>query len=76
MYQTIVTEIRGKAGIITLSREERRNAISPAMVVELFDALKKYDTDQNILVIVLTGAGSKAFCAGADFGEAVSATAS
>jgi enoyl-CoA hydratase/carnithine racemase len=46
------------------------------MVAELFDALKKYDTDQNILVIVLTGAGSKAFCAGADFGEAMSPTAS
>jgi enoyl-CoA hydratase/carnithine racemase len=76
MYQTIVTEIRGKAGIITLSREERRNAISPTMVVELFDALKKYDDDPNILAIVLTGAGSKAFCAGADFGEAVSTTAS
>jgi enoyl-CoA hydratase/carnithine racemase len=76
MYQTIVTEIRGKAGIITLSREERRNAISPTMVVELFDALKKYDDDPNVLAIVLTGAGSKAFCAGADFGEAISATAS
>lgn len=76
MYQTIVTEIRGKVGIITLSREERRNAISPTMVVELFDALKKYDDDPNVLAIVLTGAGSKAFCAGADFGEAISATAS
>jgi enoyl-CoA hydratase/carnithine racemase len=76
MYQTIVTETKGKAGIITLSREERRNAISPTMVVELFDALKKYDDDPNVLAIVLTGAGSKAFCAGADFGEAISATAS
>jgi len=76
MYQTIVTETEGKAGIITLSREERRNAISPTMVVELFDALKEYDDDPNIIAIVLTGAGSKAFCAGADFGEAVSATAS
>jgi enoyl-CoA hydratase/carnithine racemase len=76
MYQTIVTETRDKAGIITLSREERRNAISPTMVVELSDALKKHDDDRNILVIVLTGAGSKVFCAGADFGEAVSATAS
>jgi len=76
MYQTIVTEIKGKAGTITLSREERRNAISPTMTIELLDALKKYDEDRNILVIVLTGAGSRAFCAGADFGEAMSATAS
>ena len=76
MYQTIVTETRDKTGIITLSREERRNAISPTMLVELLDALKKYDDDRNIVVIVLTGAGSKAFCAGADFGEAMSPTAS
>ena len=75
MYQTIVTETRDKAGIVTLSREQRRNAISPTMTIELLDALKKYDDDGKIVVIVLTGAGSKVFCAGADFGEAVSATA-
>ena len=76
MYQTIVTETKGRAVTITLSREERRNAMSPAMVVELLDALQKHDDDPNILVIVLTGAGSKAFCAGADFSEAMGATAS
>ena len=76
MYQTIATETKGKAGIITLSREERRNAISPTMLVELLDALKKYDDEPNVLAIVLTGAGSKAFCAGADFGETMSPTAS
>jgi enoyl-CoA hydratase len=76
MYQTIMTEIEGKAGTITLSREERRNAISPTMTIELLDALKKYDEDRNVLAVVLTGAGSKAFCAGADFGEAMSPAAS
>jgi enoyl-CoA hydratase/carnithine racemase len=76
MYQTIATETKGKAAIITLSREERRNAISPAMTTELLQALKKHDDDANILVTVLTGAGNKAFCAGADFGEAMSGTAS
>jgi enoyl-CoA hydratase len=76
MYETIATETKGKVGIITLSREERRNAISPTMILELFDALNKYDDEPNVLAIVLTGAGSKAFCAGADFGEAMSATAS
>ncbi len=76
MYQTIVTETKGKTGTITLSREERRNAISPTMLVELLDALNKYDDERKITVIVLTGAGSKAFCAGADFGEAMSPSAS
>ena len=76
MYQTIVSAIKDKAAIITLSREERRNAISPTMVIELLDALSKCDDDPGISVIVLTGAGSKVFCAGADFGEAMSAGAS
>ena len=76
MYQTIITETKDRAGVITLSREERKNAVSPTMVMELLDALKKYDDAPNILVIVLTGAGSRVFCAGADFGEAMSPTAS
>ena len=76
MYQTITADTKGKAAIITLSREERRNAISPTMIIELFEAMKRYDNDPNIIVMVLTGAGSKAFCAGADFGEAMSGTAS
>ena len=76
MYQTITTEIKDKVATITLSREERRNAISPTMMTELLDAFKKYDDDPNVLAIVLTGAGSKVFCAGADFAESMGATTS
>ena len=76
MYETIATQEKDNIGTITLSREERRNAISPTMTIELLNALSKYDDDTNILAVVLTGAGSKVFCAGADFGEAMSATAS
>lgn len=76
MYQTIATETRGRAATIILSREERRNAISPTMIVELLDVLKKCDDDPDVVAIVLTGAGSKVFCAGADLTEAMSATAS
>lgn len=76
MYQAIATEEKDRVGTITLSREERRNAISPTMLLELFDALRKYDDDAGVLAIVLTGAGSKAFCAGADLSESMSTTAS
>lgn len=76
MYQTIIAEVKDKVATITLSREERRNAISPLMTMELLDALTKYDDEPNVLVVVLTGAGDKAFCAGADLGESVSAAAS
>ncbi len=76
MYQTITAEEKGKVATITLSREERRNAISPTMVTELVDSIRKYDDDPNVLAIILTGAGNKVFCAGADFAESVGTTAS
>ncbi|MBM4446689.1 MAG: crotonase [Chloroflexi bacterium] len=76
MYQTITTEVKDKVTTITLSREERRNAISPTMMTELLDAFKKYDDDPAVVAIVLTGAGSKVFCAGADFAESMGATTS
>lgn len=76
MYQTITTAVKDKVATITLSREERRNAISPTMMAELLDAFKQYDDDPSAVVIVLTGAGNKVFCAGADFAESMGATTS
>jgi len=76
MYQTITAEVKDKIATITLSREERRNTISPTMMTELLDAFKKYDDDPSVIAVVLTGAGSKVFCAGADFAESMGATTS
>lgn len=76
MYQTITTEVENKIARVTLSREERRNALSGVMIAELLDIFKKYDDDPEVLAIVLTGAGDKVFCAGADLGESVSAPVS
>ena len=76
MYQAITAEIKDKVGRITLNREDKRNAISPTMMNELLDVFKKHDEDKNVVVIVLTGAGSKVFCSGADIGESVAAGAS
>ena len=76
MYKAITAAVKDRVGRITLSREEKRNAISPTMMNELLDAFKKYDEDQNIVVIVLTGAGGKVFCSGADIGESIAAGAS
>ncbi len=76
MYQAITVEAKDKVGRITLSREEKRNAISPTMMNELLDAFKRYDDDPNVVAIVLTGAGEKAFCSGADIGESLAAGAS
>lgn len=51
---------------ITLNRPERRNAISPEMLVRLRDAWRDFRDDDDARVAILTGAGDKAFCAGAD----------
>jgi len=76
MYQTIVAETKDKVGRITLSREDKRNSISPTMMNELLDAFKSYNEDPKVVAIVLTGAGSKVFCSGADIGESIAAGAS
>lgn len=67
MYETILCEKKdGNQGWITLNRPERRNSISPKMTLELLDAFRKFDEDDQIKVVVLTGSGDKAFCAGGD----------
>lgn len=76
MYQTITTDVKDKVATITLSREDKRNAISPTMMSELLDVFRKYDDDPSVQAVVLTGAGNKVFCAGADFGESMGTTGS
>lgn len=51
---------------LTIHREARRNAISPGVLAGLIEALTRANADREVRAIVLTGAGDKAFCAGAD----------
>ena len=60
----ILTERRGSALWITINREERRNAMNKAVLAGIHDAIATLDP--AIRAVVLTGAGRKAFCAGAD----------
>ncbi|MGD9571647.1 MAG: enoyl-CoA hydratase/isomerase family protein [Thermoleophilia bacterium] len=62
-------ERRGAVAVVTLDRPEALNALSPAMLSELEDVLRRVDDDAGARAIVLTGAGGKAFCAGADIGH-------
>jgi enoyl-CoA hydratase/carnithine racemase len=69
-------EIRFEVGrgvaTITIDRPHRRNALAAAHMATLLALLRQADADPEIRVLVLTGAGEKAFCAGADLsGEAV-----
>jgi crotonobetainyl-CoA hydratase len=61
-----LSEIRDGVMVITLNRPEARNAVNEEMCLLVGDALTQADQDPAVRVVVLTGAGDKAFCAGAD----------
>jgi enoyl-CoA hydratase len=67
-YQNIVVETKGKVGIIRLNRPQVLNALSSALLQELFEAVAAFEQDAGISCIVLTGS-EKAFAAGADIKE-------
>lgn len=66
-YQTILYQVAENVGTITLNRPETRNAISPLMINEIIHALERARADDEVRVIVVTGAG-KGFSAGGDLG--------
>src|SRR5512132_3532045 len=59
-------ERRGAAGVLTINRPERRNAVDPETADLLLDADRGCEGDDDARVLILTGAGEAAFCAGAD----------
>jgi enoyl-CoA hydratase len=72
-YENILTEIRGRVGIITLHRPQALNALNSALIGELNAVLNQYEADETIGAIVITGS-EKAFAAGADIKEMQSKT--
>ncbi len=68
-YQYILVDRDQNVGIVTLNRPKELNALKIDLVHELADALEEFDRDDSIRCIVLTGAGEKAFAAGADIKE-------
>ena len=61
-------DVHAHVATITIDREERRNALSWEVIRELRAAVAEAKADDDVRVVVLTGAGEKAFCAGADLG--------
>ena len=61
-----LVERRGNVMIITINRPEARNAINGAVSTVVGNAIEEAEADPEVRVIVLTGAGDKSFCAGAD----------
>jgi enoyl-CoA hydratase len=65
----VLCERRVAVAVVTLNREEKRNAVNGAMSRQLSATLRELDEDGDIRAIVITGAGQIAFCAGADMNE-------
>lgn len=66
MYDEIRYESHGAVRLLTIDRPERMNAIGPVTSREMVDAFGRFRDDPEALVLVITGAGDDAFCAGAD----------
>jgi len=65
-YEALLYVVHDGVATITINRPERRNALSWTVMSELRSAFEEAKADHEVRVVVLTGAGDKAFCAGAD----------
>ncbi len=68
-YENILVEQRGAVTLVTLNRPQALNALNSSVLEELIDAFAKFEADASQGCAVLTGAGAKAFAAGADIKE-------
>ncbi|MBW8060185.1 MAG: enoyl-CoA hydratase/isomerase family protein [Solirubrobacterales bacterium] len=67
-YEVVKYEVADGVATVTLNNPEKRNMLSGQMLAELLDAMKTARDSEEVRAVVLTGAGDKAFCAGADLG--------
>jgi enoyl-CoA hydratase len=67
----LIYEKRNGIAYLTLNRPEARNAVDPELAVALADAWEDYRADDSVRCAIVTGAGDKSFCAGADLGKLI-----
>ncbi len=65
-YQTILVEIKNRIAYLTINRPDKLNAVNLQVIDEVKQAFQSFEKDTNVGVIILTGAGEKAFVAGSD----------
>lgn len=75
MYENLLYEIGNGVCRITLNRPQVYNALSPALIREITQAMEAAGADESVRVVVLTGAGDRAFCSGADLKEGFASAA-
>ena len=69
MSEVVTYEVRNGVAWLTIDRPEARNALSKAVRDGLFAGVHRFNADDDARVLVLTGAGDRAFCAGGDLKE-------
>jgi enoyl-CoA hydratase len=69
MYQTLLTDLQDGTLLITINRPDKMNALNKDVIEELGKAMDDVYTNDEIKTVILTGAGEKAFVAGADISE-------
>lgn len=68
-FDNLLTEKRGKLGIISLNQPDRMNALNQAAMQEIWQALSLFEADRELAAVCFTGTGSRAFCAGLEIGS-------
>ncbi|MBU7012521.1 MAG: enoyl-CoA hydratase/isomerase family protein [Theionarchaea archaeon] len=68
-FQHVLVEKKGKIGILTINRPDKLNALNTHVVYEIASGFENLEQDPEVRVIIITGAGNKAFIAGADISE-------
>ena len=69
MSKTVLLEVKNGIGYITINRPEALNALSSQVLADLNEVLNQVEKSEEIRVVIVTGAGEKAFVAGADIKE-------
>ncbi len=69
MLEQVLVSVEGRVATVTLNRPEQRNPLGATMLRDLATALRWCQAEPDARVVVLTGAGDRAFCAGADLGS-------
>jgi enoyl-CoA hydratase/carnithine racemase len=67
-FETLLYEVAEGIATITLNRPDRMNAFTPRMMLDMIAAFDATDADDEVRCVIVTGAGNRAFCAGADLG--------
>lgn len=73
-YETILAEVTNRLGMITINRPEVRNALSKTVLREIRHAMEDFADNDDVGAVIFTGAGDKAFIAGADITQLVNYT--